>query len=310
MYRTILFFIFALAISFLALTTETRDVVTFENAPPAALEVELPKEVQLPEPEPTPVKNNIALAPPPAQGGQATIPAPSPIPDHILFEKGIKATVHLVCPAGNGLYTLATGAIIDRRGYIITNAHVADDLSRRAVCTVERGSPSREIGQARLIMLPESYKAATTSTERAHYDVSLWKMERMETPLEEAWEFDFGNFPKSGDRYLTQSYPGEFEAESRFFTGATLLFSAATVTDTDIYLIGASGALASQKGSSGGILIDRFTGRLRGLIFGIDVGNSPQIEKRTLYSLTPYAINTAIEKETGKTLLEYLVNNP
>jgi hypothetical protein len=55
----------------------------------------------------------------------------------------------------------------------------------------------------------------------------------------------------------------------------------------------------ARLGSSGGVLTDK-TGELKGLIFGINSKTS------TVYALTPLAINTAIKKETGLTLTEWL----
>ena len=55
-------------------------------------------------------------------------------------------------------------------------------------------------------------------------------------------------------------------------------------------------------------MVDRFNGKLRGLIFGVT--KEETINDRSLISLTPQAINTAISAETGMDLLDYLATNP
>jgi hypothetical protein len=89
-----------------------------------------------------------------------------------------------------------------------------------------------------------------------------------------------------------------------------LSFSETTVKSHDAYFIESSQGLGSQKGSSGGILLDPYTGEFAGLIFAINDEKSSSISERTLFSLTPFAINEAVRSATGKDIHAYLDENP
>ena len=324
MYRILLFLVFALAVAFFV--RETPNVVVYENpipktsivvaespTPPAPTETSgSPSPTTTIQPSPTATPKPIVKDVRPPLGGRtssnsnekATTP-PTRIAENILYERGLEATVNLICRQKDNKYSVATGAIIHDKGYIISNAHIADDLADPPRCTVGRDSPAHKFGEARLIFLPKAYATSSTETERAHHDISIWKLENPST-VGKFWELDFASSPAIGEHFLTQSYPAEFLADELFNADLNLLFSSTEVVGADEYLIEAKSSLASQRGSSGGILIDRFTGKVRGIIFGIDNTNTRQINERKLYALTPKAIDETVQKETSKTLVEYL----
>lgn len=336
MYRILFFLIFALMAAFFM--RETPNVIVYENpaqetsivvaespTPPAPTETSgspspttthstssgqatpLPKEIR------PPLGGRISETPvTPAQHQVIASPTPTPqsrISENVLYDKGLEATVNLICRQKDNEYSVATGAIIHNKGYIISNAHIADDLANPPHCTVGRSSPARKFGEARLVFLPKAYGESKTETERAHHDISIWKLEDA-SAIDKVWDIDFENAPKIGEYFLTQSYPAEFLADELFNADLNMLFSSTEIVGADEYLIEAKSSLASQRGSSGGILIDRYTGKVRGIIFGIDNISTHQINERKLYALTPKAINETMQKETGKTFTEYLEKQP
>src|SRR3990167_7492169 len=77
----------------------------------------------------------------PREDTQSTELAPTPLPETLIYDHGLKSSVNLLCKANPGEYVVATGAIIDSRGYIISNAHVAEEADTKEPCTIRRGSP-------------------------------------------------------------------------------------------------------------------------------------------------------------------------
>ena len=314
MYRIFIFIVFALAITFFARqesgvivfeTQAPQNIVTIVNPPPPPPSVVIENEEPV---EPIlPVEHRVAIVLPPPP--PVAPPPPPHIPEGALYDNGLEATVNLICMQNNNFFSVATGAIIHKSGYIITNAHVAEGLQVPPRCLVRRGSPARRFDEAKLVFMPKAYAQAKTDTERARLDISIWKLEDSNN-VKSIWEIDFVNSPKFGEDLLTQSYPAELASGELLNTDLNMLFSSTRVVNADEYLVETKGSLASQRGSSGGILIDRFTGKVRGIIFGIDSTDTRQINERILYALTPSAANETVQKETGKTLFEYLAGNP
>ncbi len=320
MYRILLFLVFALAVAFFV--RETPDVIVFENSTPETSIIIAESPTPLPSPEEvrrrrvgrTSENERVETKEPIIPTQQQIIPSPTPTPptriaENVLYERGLEATVNLICRQKDNKFSVATGAIIHKSGYIISNAHIADDLADPPRCTVGRGPAARKFGEVKLVFLPKAYGESKTETERAHHDISLWKLEDANT-VGKFWEIDFASSMAIGEHFLTQSYPAELLSSELFNADLNLLFSSTEVVNADEYLIEAKSSLASQRGSSGGILIDRFTGKIRGIIFGIDNTNTRQINERKLYALTPKTIDETVQKETGKTLTEYFASNP
>ena len=80
--------------------------------------------------------------------------------------------------------------------------------------------------------------------------------------------------------------------------------------EVDTTIIASRATIAAQHGSSGGVLIDPYTGKLRGIIFGISSDTIQAIDKRILYAITPSRINTIAWQETKKQFREYLAALP
>lgn len=270
------------------------------------------------QPTSTPAKNsflkNITETPPPSNKATSSLSMPSLISERkilssdIIYKQGIEKIVNMFCSNGKGEYIIATGAIIHPNGYVLSNAHVAADLPMGSTCDIRRGSPSVPFATAKLVLVPSIYAKSSDPQTQAHNDVSIWKIENMQGPLP-FWTIDESTKTQDEEKLLTLSYPAELLGSQLILKGVNLLFSETTVTASDAVLIKSRATISAQQGSSGGVLIDHYTGFIRGLMFAIDK-EAPLVSDRNLYSITPHGINEAIKKETGKTLKEYLAGNP
>ncbi|MEK7649485.1 MAG: serine protease [Patescibacteria group bacterium] len=268
-----------------------------ENNPPPPTE----EQEELPSPtppSPTPVTE---LPPPP--------PPKKPIAQSQLYTKGLSATVNFLCPNSDNTYTVATGAIIDAHGYIISNAHIVNKNNSQPLCTIRAGSPAVPIGKAKLVFIPRDYQSTLDEQAKAYLDISLWKLEESHNDWPH-WDINFDSRVNENDEILTQSYPAELLSSEIIFKNLGLLFSTAIVSEKDEALISAHATISAQHGSSGGILIDPYTGKLYGIIFGISADPKQSVSERLLYAITPSRINAIIWQETKKQFGEYLATLP
>lgn len=230
------------------------------------------------------------LPPPPPE-------PPKRIPDNQIYSLGLERTVNLICKVKNE-YIAASGAVIDKAGFVLSNAHVGENIGEGEECEVRNGSPAKFAGWARLVFLPEAYKTATSEQIRTKKDYAIWKIRNIEeTP---SWEFDGETALRKGEVLLTQSYPAELLGDELILSNLYLVFSNTQIEASDSIVVRSTRNIASQKGSSGGILIDPYTAKVRALIFGI--GD----EAKEIFSLSIYGINESLKQETGKNLSEYL----
>ncbi len=214
------------------------------------------------------------------------------------------------CQLGNRI-TIASGVLISPAGHILTNAHVAEDFVKKDnyECLIRRGSPARNLGYAKLVFFPQAYTATTSWTGQAESDISIWQITRPTgtTPLPETfpyYEIDLSYAPKLNQPLATFSYASELLGLETQTKSLNLLFSETTVVDFDSNLIISQHGLGSQGGSSGGALVDIYTNKFAGLI-SRGVGQKEEfsnITQRTLFSITPQAVNRIFQTETGQSL--------
>lgn len=226
-----------------------------------------------------------------------------------LYDKASVRVVNFFCEYGTRVET-ASGVIISPTGYILTNAHVAENfINQDYECLIRQGSPARNLGYAKIVMFPKAYTQAATRQEQADNDVSIWKFSRPpgESPLPSEFSYYSINtkyYPQANQPLATFSYPAELLGYETLLKNLNLLFAETTVAQFDRDLILSGLGLSSQVGSSGGILVDIYTNELAGLIFG--VSKDETINQRKLFSLTPYSIGRVVQAETGLDLSAFL----
>ncbi|MEK7609234.1 MAG: serine protease, partial [Patescibacteria group bacterium] len=227
-----------------------------------------------------------------------------------LYDKAVSRVVNFFCQQGNQIRA-ASGIIISPAGHILTNAHVAEGFDDNFECAIRQGSPARNLAYAKIVMFPKTYADALTRQEQADNDVSIWKMTRLANgdPLPEAMDYysiDPTYYPEVNQPLSTFSYPSELLGYETILKSLNMFFAETIVNDFDRDLILSSTGLSSQVGSSGGILVDVYTNNFAGLIFA--VSKDAEINKRKLFSLTPFSINRVTQAETGLALSVFLGN--
>ena len=247
---------------------------------------------------------------------ETTATPPTPLlrlPSQTLYALASERVVNLFCELPNNEVAIATGVIIHPQGYILTNAHVAQ-TEQSHICLIRRGSPARNFAIAERVFLPPNFSSQSHTRENLAQDVAIWKITNV---IERS---AIGTFPffsirphtlsTDGAALATFSYPAELLGSQAIVNALYLSFSETQIISHDAYFIESAQGLGSQKGSSGGILLNQFTGELAGLIFAINDKKTEYISERTLFSLTPFAINEAVRATTGKDLDAYLAENP
>ncbi len=236
-----------------------------------------------------------------------SLPQKKLLPQDFIYKKGLESVVNFLCEQSDGRTTVATGVIISPNGYVLTNAHIVDELkSKTPSCTIRRGSPATNYDTAQLVWIPKAYTATTSESVRAMHDITLWKLKQnTQTPF---FDIDYETHGNSDETLLTLSYPAELLSAEIIFKSLHLVFSNTVIVSADQSIIRSRSTLSAQHGSSGGVLIDPYTSRIRGIIFGVN--KTETISDRQLFALTPTAINNAVFEETQKKLTDFLAGNP
>lgn len=239
------------------------------------------------------------------------------------------ALVNIFCtPKGGTLRPISgSGTIIDQRGVILTNAHVAQyvllsespqaDLS----CYVRTGSPATTKWIPQVLYIPAVWvQQHAADINAAHplgtgeHDYALLYIGASAdgTPLPTR----FPSLPVDtreaigflGDQVLAASYPAEFVGASANFA----LYSASSVTNIaqlltfdvkSVDVISVGSVIEAQSGSSGGAIVNAW-GHLIGVITTTSEGTTTA--DRDLRAITLSYINRDITAQTGSTLLNYL----
>ena len=239
------------------------------------------------------------------------------------------ALVNIFCaPKGGAMRPISgTGTIIDPRGIILTNAHVAQyvllsesprvDLS----CYVRAGSPATTKWIPQVLYIPAVWVQQHAADIRAEHPLGTGEHDYAllfigassdGSPLPAR----FPSLPVDtreaigflGDQVLAASYPAEFVGASANFA----LYSASSVTNIaqlltfdvkSVDVISVGSVIEAQSGSSGGAIVNAW-GHLIGVITTTSEGTTTA--DRDLRAITLSYINRDITAQTGSTLLNYL----
>lgn len=261
-------------------------------------------------------------------------PYPSdPKPDAELYALGRAAIVNIYCQSKGSLSSAAgSGVVIDPRGVILTNAHVAQymllasDSRMKMECFIRTGSPSENRYKADLLYLPSSWIAehaediaAKRPKGTGEHDYALLVITKTVdgTPLPAS----FPHLPIdtreaiafSSDRVLLAGYPAEFAIKGT--GGSSILYPASVFTkvgelmtfgERSVDLISLGGAVLAQSGSSGGAVINLW-GQLVGIISTTSDGATTA--ERELRAITLAYISRDFRQETGVSLSAMLASD-
>ncbi|PJE64639.1 MAG: hypothetical protein COU90_02245 [Candidatus Ryanbacteria bacterium CG10_big_fil_rev_8_21_14_0_10_43_42] len=235
------------------------------------------------------------------------------IPQKELYNFGASHVVNLFCELGDREVAIATGVILNDAGYILTNAHVAYAENPKP-CLIRRGSPAQNFAIAERIFIPSDFSGTSLAYANIVRDIAIWKITTFigNNTLADLSPLEINPLyaPSINSPLSTFSYPAELLGSEAIVRHLHLSFSETIVRAQDAFIIESTQGIGSQKGSSGGIIINPFTGTFAGLIFAINEGESSSITERNLFSLTPLAIDATVRAETGKSLKEFLAGNP
>lgn len=233
--------------------------------------------------------------------------------------------VNIMCTtiAGGSFKPISgSGVMVDGRGVVLTNAHVAQFFLLRdygapgnITCTIRTGSPAINAYTAKLLYLPpawiDSNASQITSTQASGTGENDFAFLYITGPYNPSNTLPASlphlamstAAPDIGDQMLLAAYPagflsGELIATQLYASSAlayvTQLFSFAGTSHVDLFSVG--GSIESQAGSSGGAVL-RQDGTLAGIIStAILKGSTSQ---RDLRAITVDYINRTL-KSSGQ----------
>ena len=256
-------------------------------------------------------------------------PPPPPVTDDTppitsaeIYRIAEGSLVNIFCDdAGRNVYILGSGAIIHSKGYVLTNAHIAENFQKEGIdCMLRLGSPARPYARAELVLLPPQEKKIG-GTEIAERDIAILKITSLlsKEPLPDTFEH-FTLAPsyevKEGETLYFLGYPTEFLKGQTIQTNTAILFSLGVVdsiVSVDDNLSDGEGAYlkgeaSAQHGSSGGLFLEAKSGRIAGLFVGLTEGKTTAERKQFMF-LASY-IDEIVRTETGSGMEKFLAERP
>jgi hypothetical protein len=254
-----------------SVTVATSSPVKVAPSTPTPKPVKTTKTTQpVSSPAPTPAQDQTP-ATAPTSSGSVSLDASASVLRNSL--------VNIICyaPAGSPIHSISgSGVIIDSKGVILTNAHVAQYflLADQGVdCTIRTGSPAKDSYDASLIYISPLWiranakvltEAAPTGT--GQYDFALLGITKSvtNTPLPAVFPaISLATLPPaSGTAVVIASYGAQFLASSQIESSLfpTVVFGSIkdiyTFALNTIDVLSLGGSAAAQEGSSGGGVSD------------------------------------------------------
>lgn len=304
-----------------AQTRSTPEKKVVIQAPP----VEKPKSILATT---TPVSQPVAVAAKPV----ATPPALTSSGDMGLdasAEVLRGALVNIICyvSPGSGLHSISgSGVIIDSKGIILTNAHIAQYFllaDRSAECTIRTGSPARNTYNAALIYISPAWLRANASvitqaepSGTGEYDFALLAIIKSATTAALSSAFPSLplaiNPPTVGTPIVIASYGAQFLETNQIQSALspTVVFGSIkdvfTFKKNTIDVLALGGSVAAQEGSSGGGVADA-SGKLVGTITTSTTQGATNT--RSLSAITASYIRSEYASEMGSAL-DLLLDQP
>lgn len=244
-----------------------------------------------------------------------------------LNDRARQAVVNILCRAGSGVQSISgSGVLIDPRGIILTNAHVAQfflltdyPTEGNVRCVIRTGSPARPSYGAELLYISPEWirenahdlaeQNPSGTGENDYAFVRITESVKRETPLPEKFpflSFDTANEQDIGENVLLTGYPagflGSFEIESNLHAVSSLatiggIYTFGTNTPD---LVSVGGSAVAQKGSSGGAVIEMATGKLISLV--VTSTEAATTGERDLRAITLSHIERSLLRSQGLTI--------
>lgn len=245
-----------------------------------------------------------------------------------------KALVNIICTSsasGSPRYISGSGIVIDPRGIILTNAHIAQyfllknyPTKNSTSCTVRTGSPARDAYKAKLMFISPAWISENSTilkqaqpTGTGEHDIALLFISKsaVQKTLPTAFQYvPLATYqPKKGIPVVIGSYAAQFLSVSEIQSSLypTIVYAAVrdvfTFVSNTIDLISLGGTAAAQEGSSGGGIVDSY-GNLVGTITTSTVKGATQT--RNLNAITTTYIRRDYAQEESQSFDSMLAKSP
>ena len=285
-----------------------------------------------------------SVIPPPISKPEVSIPIQpieppvevvKPINFSELNEKVRTAIVNIICTSKTGgLFKpiSGSGVLIDKRGVILTNAHIGQYLLLKnymtpdfLTCTIRTGSPAYPRYIADLLYISprwiNEHASDITAQEplgTGQYDYALLLITRAVGDNSLPASFPFLPFDSTKNSYekgapiVLASYPAGFLGGINIQQNLYITSSVGTIDNVFTFkentfdLFSISGSVVAQKGASGGAIVNS-NGRLIGLIATATDANTTG--ERSLQAITIDHIENSLNEEMGMDLESFMGNN-
>jgi len=272
-------------------------------------------------------------------GQAARIENPYPTPPQTLdaITKATRAAlVNIICSSNGNIHPISgSGVLIDPRGIILTNAHVAQYvlISQSSAinlsCVIRTGSPSRPAWKAAVLYIPPVWVDAHVKDINAglavrgmgEHDYALLIVTATADGIPLSTQS--GTFPYLpvdtreaigflDDEVMSAGYPVEFlgsavaEKGLYFFSSRTTIKQLLTFGSGSVDLISLGGVMEAQSGSSGGAIVNPW-GKLIGVI--TTTSDALTTVQRDMRALTLSYINRDMQTQMGSSLEAFLGGN-
>ncbi|OHA39552.1 MAG: hypothetical protein A3I97_00210 [Candidatus Taylorbacteria bacterium RIFCSPLOWO2_02_FULL_44_35] len=271
----------------------------------------------------------------PALPVEPLVEAIKPINFNELNEKVRASIVNIICTSKTGgLFKpiSGSGVLIDKRGVILTSAHIGQYLLLKnymtpdfLTCTIRTGSPAYPRYIADLLYISPRWMNEHASDITAQeplgtgqYDYALLLITGAVGDNSLPASFTSLSFNstengyKKGEPVILASYPAGFLGGINIQQNLYITSSVGTIDKVFTFkentfdLFSISGSVVAQKGASGGAIVNS-DGRLIGLIATATDANTTS--ERSLQAITITHIENSLNEEVGMNLESFMGNN-
>ncbi len=267
-----------------------------------------------------------------------TPPQPAPSANEV-NELARKAAVNILCytEAGSVLRPLTgSGVIIDERGVVLTNAHLAQyfllkdyPTPNNIDCVIRTGSPATAAYRGELLYIspPWIEKNKKNLSEEnplgtGEHDFALiliTSSANKDKPLPVTFPYVLFNAEEPdeksalADSYVVTAYPAGFLGGITVIQNLYISSTVSTIKqfftfkETTLDLMSLGGSVLAQKGSSGGAVVKVSEKKVVGII--VTTTTEDTTSARDLRAITLSHINRSIQESTNQNLSEYLAGN-